>query len=118
LPPGRYTFHVIASNNDGIWNATGAMAAFTIPPAWFQPAWFYTLCAAAGLLLLFAIYRIRVRQIANAIGVRFDERLAERTRIARDFHDTLLQTIQGSKQVADSTLKRVDDPLRMREALK
>jgi signal transduction histidine kinase len=66
---------------------------------------------------VFVIYRIRVRQIANAIGARFDERLAERTRIARDLHDTFLQTIQGSKLVADSALKRSADPSRMREAL-
>lgn len=117
LPPGRYTFHVIASNNDGIWNATGAIVAFTIPPAWFQSTWFYTLCAAAGLLLLWSLYQVRVRYIARAIGARFDERLAERTLIARDLHDTLLQTIQGSKLVADSALKRSADPPIIREAL-
>jgi signal transduction histidine kinase/streptogramin lyase len=117
LPPGRYTYRVIASNNDGIWNATGAMVAFTIPPAWFQTTWFYTLCAAAGLLLLWSLYQVRVRYIARAISARFDERLAERTLIARDLHDTLLQTIQGSRLVADSALKRSADPLRMREAL-
>jgi signal transduction histidine kinase/ligand-binding sensor domain-containing protein len=117
LPPGQYTFHVIASNNDGIWNATGAMVAFTIPPAWFQTTWFYTLCAAASLLLLWSLYQIRVRYIARAISARFDERLAERTLIARDLHDTLLQTIQGSKLVADSALKRSADPSKIREAL-
>jgi signal transduction histidine kinase len=117
LPPGRYTFHVIASNNDGIWNATGAVVAFTIPPAWFQTTWFYTLCAAAGLLLLCSLYQVRVRYVARAISARFDERLAERTLIARDLHNTLFQTIQGSRLVADSALKGSADPLRMREAL-
>lgn len=117
LPPGRYTFHVIASNNDGIWNTTGAMVAFTIPPSWYQATWFYALCAVAGLLLLWSVYQVRVRYIARAISARFDERLAERTLIARDLHDTLLQTIQGSRLVADSALKRSADPLRMREAL-
>ena len=52
------------------------------------------------------LYRMRVRRVAKAMSARFDERLAERTRIARDFHDTLLQTIQGSKLVADSALKQ------------
>ena len=47
------------------------------------------------------MYRLRARQIEAAIWSRFDERLAERTRVARDIHDTLLQTIQGSKMVAD-----------------
>jgi len=117
LPPGRYTFHVIASNNDGIWNNTGAAVTFTISPAWFQTDWFYALCAFAGIFILWSLYRIRVRYIARAIGARFDERLAERTLIARDLHDTFLQTIQGSKLVADSALKRSDDPSKMREAL-
>jgi signal transduction histidine kinase/ligand-binding sensor domain-containing protein len=117
LPPGRYAFHVIASNNDGIWNTTGDAVVFTIPPAWFQTNWFYALCALAGVMILWALYRIRVRYIARAIGARFDERLAERTRIARDLHDTFLQTIQGSKLVTDSALKRSDDPSKMREAL-
>jgi ligand-binding sensor domain-containing protein len=117
LGPGHYHFTVIACNEDGVWNSVGAAIDFTIAPAWFQTTWFLALCIAIGLLLVFVIYRIRVRQIANAIGARFDERLAERTRIARDLHDTFLQTIQGSKLVADSALKRSADPSRMREAL-
>jgi len=117
LGPGHYHFSVIACNEDGVWSKVGATTDFTIAPAWFQTTWFLALCIAVSLLLVFAIYRIRVRQIANAIGARFDERLAERTRIARDLHDTFLQTIQGSKLVADSVLKRSADPLRMREAL-
>lgn len=67
--------------------------------------------------MLWLFYRIRVRQVAKAMSVRFDERLAERTRIARDFHDTLLQTIQGSKLVADSALKQSADPTPMRGAM-
>jgi signal transduction histidine kinase len=62
-------------------------------------------------------FLLRVRQIARSIGARFDERLAERTLIARDLHDTFLQTIQGSKLVADDALDPSTDPLRMRRAL-
>jgi signal transduction histidine kinase len=51
------------------------------------------------------------------MSARFDERLSERTRIARDLHDTFLQTIQGSKLVADSALRQAPDPARMRGAL-
>jgi signal transduction histidine kinase len=58
-----------------------------------------------------------VRQIAKALSARFDERLAERTRIARDLHDTFLQTIQGSKLVADDALDVSTDPVRMRRAM-
>lgn len=117
LGPRHYRFRVIACNSDGVWNDVGVSVEFTITPAWYQTSWFFAVCIVAAFLLVFAAYRIRVRQVANAIGARFDERLDERTRIARDFHDTLLQTIQGSKLVADSALKRADDPLRMREAL-
>ncbi|HSE20612.1 MAG TPA: ATP-binding protein, partial [Pyrinomonadaceae bacterium] len=63
------------------------------------------------------IYRLRVGQIARAIQVRFDERLAERTRLARELHDTFLQTIQGSKMVVDDALDGPSDPARMRRAM-
>jgi signal transduction histidine kinase len=61
--------------------------------------------------------RLRMRQIARSIGVRFDERLAERTRMARDLHDTFLQTIQGSKLVANDALDEPGDSVRMRRAM-
>ena len=117
LPPKTYRFRVIACNNDGVWNNVGATIDFTIAPAWFQTYWFSALCAAVGLLIVWLVYRMRVRQVAKAMSVRFDERLAERTRIARDFHDTLLQTIQGSKLVADSALKQSADPTPIRGAM-
>ena len=69
------------------------------------------------MLLVWTIHRVRMRQVAQAIGARFDERLAERTRNARDLHDTLLQTIQGSKLVADDALETPSDLGRMRKAL-
>ncbi len=117
LPPGKYHFRVIACNNDGVWNNEGATLDFRIPPAWFQTIWFRILCLAAALTMMWSIYRLRLRQIATSISARFDERLAERTRIARELHDTLLQTIQGSKLVASNALKNADDPVRTRRAL-
>lgn len=95
LPPGEYRFRVIGANNDGIWNRTGAALEFAIPPTFFQSGWFIALCAALGLIVLGAIYRLRVRQIARRIHARLDERAGERERIARELHDTLLQGIQG-----------------------
>src|SRR5262249_51949062 len=71
-----------------------------------------------GLIVVWIIYNLRVRQIARAISVRFDERLAERTRIARELHDTFLQTVQGSKLVADDALERSDDSVHMHGAMK
>jgi signal transduction histidine kinase/ligand-binding sensor domain-containing protein len=95
LPPGRYTFHVIASNNDGIWNAAGASLDFDIAPAYYQTRWFLASCAAAFLALLWALHRLRLHQIAQGFNARMEERVGERTRLARDLHDTLLQGFQG-----------------------
>lgn len=117
LTPGKYRFQVVARNNDGLWNERGAVLVFTIAPAWFQTWWFRILCIGAALAAIWTIYRLRVRQIAVAMNQRFDERLDERTRLARDFHDTLLQTIQGSKMVADDALDESADAARMHQAL-
>src|SRR6202020_3238460 len=115
LRPGSYRFRVIASNNDGVWNETGATLDFKVAAAWYQTIWFRSLCFIGGVLLFWAIYRLRVRQIAGTMKARFDERLAERTRIARELHDTFLQTIQGSKLVADDALDTATDYSRMRQ---
>jgi len=95
LRPGRYRFQVIASNNDGVWNQQGATLDFSIAPAYYQTNWFRALCAALLLALLWAAHQLRVRQLAAQFNVRLEERVAERTRIARDLHDTLLQSFHG-----------------------
>ncbi|HTD72323.1 MAG TPA: two-component regulator propeller domain-containing protein [Steroidobacteraceae bacterium] len=117
LRPGSYRFRVIASNNDGVWNESGATLEFKVAAAWYQMIWFRALCFVAGVLLLWAIYRLRLHRIAGSMKARFDERLAERTRIARDLHDTFLQTIQGSKFVADDALSATIDLPHMRLAM-
>ncbi len=117
LRPGRYSFRVVASNNDGIWNEEGATLDFGVAPAWFQTTWFRITCVAIAIIIVWSIYRLRVRQIGRAMSARFDERLAERTRMARELHDTFLQTVQGSKLVADDALENVNDPIRTRRAL-
>jgi signal transduction histidine kinase/ligand-binding sensor domain-containing protein len=95
LRPGHYTFRVIASNNDGVWNEQGASVDITITPAWWQTWQFRAACVAAFLFMLWALYQMRLRQIARVFNVRLEERVAERTRIARDLHDTLLQSFQA-----------------------
>ena len=95
LGPGDYRFHVIASNNDGIWNETGASLPFSIAPAYYQTRWFLVACGLAALLILFALYKLRVRQVSTHVLGRMEARLAERERIARELHDTLLQSFQG-----------------------
>jgi signal transduction histidine kinase/ligand-binding sensor domain-containing protein len=117
LGPGKYRFRVIACNSDGVWNDAGAIWDFSVAPAWYQTNWFRILCALSGVSIVWVIYRLRVLQISRSIAARFDERLAERTRLARDLHDTFLQTIQGSKLVADDALDPAADPVRMRRAM-
>jgi ligand-binding sensor domain-containing protein len=117
LGPGKYQFRVVACNNDGVWNEIGATLDFSIAPAWYQANWFRILCVAIGVIAVWFFYRLRVRQIAKTISDSFDERLAERNRLARELHDTLLQTIQGSKMVADDALDQPADPDRMRRAV-
>jgi signal transduction histidine kinase/ligand-binding sensor domain-containing protein len=118
LPPGHFRFHVIAANNDGVWNQTGAVAEIVVPPAFYQTGWFEASCAFAGLALLWGLYRYRLHQIAREFSVRLDERLGERMRIARALHDTLLQSFQGLMlrfQVAHDELP--DRPAEARKAL-
>jgi ligand-binding sensor domain-containing protein/signal transduction histidine kinase len=95
LPPGQYRFRVIASNNSGVWNEAGAFLDFSIAPAYYETAWFRAASVATILIVLGAAYRFRVRQLAHDFNLRLDERVNERTRIARELHDTLLQSFQG-----------------------
>lgn len=95
LKPGSYRFRLIAANDNGIWNERGATVDFVIPPTFIQSGWFVALCAALVILFLAAAYRLRVAQVANRIRTRLEERLGERERIARELHDTLLQSVQG-----------------------
>ena len=118
LRPGNYRFRVIACNDDGVWNEAGATLNFVVAAKWYQTKWFLVGCFLGGILILWALHRLRMRQAAKDLGVRFDERLSERTRIAREFHDTLIQTIQGSKLVADNALDQSADSAKMRHALK
>jgi signal transduction histidine kinase/ligand-binding sensor domain-containing protein len=117
LGPGKYRFSVVACNNDGVWNNVGTTLDFSIAPAWYQTYLFRIVCISTGVLAVWAFYRLRMRQIAKTVSASFDERLAERIRLARELHDTLLQTIQGSKMVADDALDQPTDPVRTRRAL-
>lgn len=93
LRPGSYRFSVVACNNDGVWNEKGATLAFTVLPAFYQTRGFFLLCVAASAFLMWAAYRWRLRQVAARLDLQFQERLEERTRIAQDLHDTLLQGV-------------------------
>ncbi|HWY71290.1 MAG TPA: two-component regulator propeller domain-containing protein [Terriglobales bacterium] len=95
LPPANYKFRVIACNNDGVWNEDGAFLDFSVVPAYYQTTWFRSLCVIAFLALIAALYRLRLRQVARQFNMRLEERVGERIRVARDLHDTLLQSFQG-----------------------
>ncbi len=95
LPPGKYSFRVIAANSDGVWNDSAAKMDFFVAPAYWQTNWFRALCAIAFLGLVWATYQRRVRQLHHQFEMTLDARVSERTRIARDLHDTLLQSFQG-----------------------
>jgi len=95
LPPRDYRFRVIASNNSGVWNDAGESLDFSIAPAYYQTTWFRAACVAAFLVLLWGLYWYRLHQIAREYNARLEERVRERTRIARELHDTLLQSFQG-----------------------
>jgi signal transduction histidine kinase/ligand-binding sensor domain-containing protein len=95
LRPGHYTFRVIAANNDGVWNESGASLAFVIPAAFVQTGWFIALCVGGGAAAVWALVRLRVHQVRRRLEERMEDRLNERTRIARELHDSLLQGFQG-----------------------
>jgi signal transduction histidine kinase/ligand-binding sensor domain-containing protein len=95
LGPGQYRFQVIACNNDGIWNEQGAILSFSVAPAWYETIWFRLSCVAAFLVLVWALYQLRRRQLAHQFSMGLETRVKERTRIARELHDTLLQSFHG-----------------------
>lgn len=95
LGPGRYRFQVMAANNDGVWNGTGAAVDVRIPPTLLQAWWFRAAMALTAAGLLWLAVRWRVRAATAAAEARLSERQGERVRIARELHDTLLQGVQG-----------------------
>ena len=95
LGPGTYRFQVIAANNDGVWNKKGATLDFEIRPTFVQSLPFKLLCGLVVLALLWLAYSLRLRAVASRIRMRMAERMGERERIARDLHDTLLQSVQA-----------------------
>jgi signal transduction histidine kinase len=117
LPPGTYTFHVMASSSDGIWTDPVSSAPFTVLPRFYRTWWFTVAVSACVGVTVAAVHKARLRRVARAMSVRFDERLAERTRVARELHDTLLQTVHGSKLVADRALRDTADRDRLVQTL-
>jgi ligand-binding sensor domain-containing protein/signal transduction histidine kinase len=119
LPPGTYTFQVIASNNDGVWNETGASFRFTLKPHFYQTIWFLLLCILAALVIVGAGYRWRVGRLKHqAAALR--EQVADRTRALvlaneqmRQAQNTLVTTARqaGMAEIANNVLHNVGNVL-------
>lgn len=116
LAPGKYRFQVIAANNDGVWNEEGAVLDFEIMPVFYQTKWFFLLCLIALAAFALAVFAWRVRQVKSRLHLLYEERLAERTRIAQDLHDTLLQGMVGVSMQLDSAVNKLaaDSPAKPR----
>jgi signal transduction histidine kinase/ligand-binding sensor domain-containing protein len=91
LSPGSYRFRVIASNSDGMWNGAETTLSFEVDPALWQTWWFRLSSVLLVGLAILMFFRLRVLGLTRQMHMRFEERLAERTRIAQELHDTLLQ---------------------------
>jgi signal transduction histidine kinase/ligand-binding sensor domain-containing protein len=115
LPSRQYRFRVAAANNSGVWNDAGAALDFTIAPAYYQTMWFRAVGLAGVCTLLWALHQLRLRQIASQYDARLQARLNERTRIARDLHDTLLQSLHGLmfrfQAVRNMLPRRIDEAI-------
>jgi signal transduction histidine kinase/ligand-binding sensor domain-containing protein len=95
LGPGSYRFRLVASNSEGQWNGPETAIALNVAPAYYQTYWFRLACLAAFLGVFWMLYQLRIRQLTHQFNIRMEERVGERTRIARDLHDTLLQSLHG-----------------------
>ena len=95
LPPRKYSFRVVASNSDGDWSEDAAKLDFSVIPAYYQTNWFRALCIVVFMSLLLAAYQWRVRHLHHEFEMTLEARVSERTRIARELHDSLLQSFHG-----------------------
>jgi signal transduction histidine kinase len=95
LAPGRYVFRVMAANEDGLWSKQPASMAFIVPPTFSQTWWFRAMWIPLAGVLAWLLMRWRLRQLAQRYAERHEAILIERERIARELHDTLLQSVQG-----------------------
>jgi signal transduction histidine kinase/ligand-binding sensor domain-containing protein len=117
LGPGNYHFEVIGANEDGVWNNVGVQVGFDIKHAFYQTRWFMALCACLAALALWQVFAFRVRQVNRRLRVRLEARHAERERIARDLHDTLLQSFPGLLMKMQAGVNRLPEDAAERKFL-
>jgi signal transduction histidine kinase len=114
LGPGRYRFRVVASDSTGRWASGEQTLALTVQPALWQTTPFRVALLLLAGGTIWSVYRIRLRQVARQLNLRFEERLGERTRIAQELHDTLLQGFVSASMHLHVATKQVpvDSPAR------
>ncbi|RDS84227.1 sensor histidine kinase [Dyella psychrodurans] len=117
LAPGHYHFDVIGANQDGVWNNAGESVEFSIKPTFYQTLWFEVLCACLAVLALWQAFAFRIRQANRQLRVRLEARHAERERIARDLHDTLLQSFPGLLMKMQAGVNRLPEDAAERQFL-
>lgn len=125
IPPGEYTFQVIASNHDGVWNYEGASLSVTVIPPFWQTWWFYIIFGALFISMGSGIYYYKVNQLRkeNERKKRFSEQLiesqeTERRRIAKELHDGLGQQILVIKNRAELAQNHIHKPEEVANQLK
>jgi signal transduction histidine kinase len=114
LSAGSYRFRVMASNYDGLWNGSEAAIDFVVERAFWETWWFRFLCVFCVALATLLAYRLRLYQSTRLLNMRFEERLAERSQIARELHDTLLQGLLSASMQLNVAIDQlpVDSPAR------
>jgi signal transduction histidine kinase len=114
LPAGVYTLRVQGATSRGPWSEPGAALRIRIVPPWWGTLWFKAIVAVLVVLSVLGAYYYRVSRIARQFDIRLEERVGERTRIARELHDTVLQSTQGLLFMFQAFSERLsrDDPMR------
>jgi signal transduction histidine kinase len=113
---GRYRFRVLASLDGILWNGPEADVTLSIDQAFWETRWFRTGSVFLVALIVLSLFRLRMVRLSRQLNSRFQERLAERTRIAQELHDTLLQSFQGLMlrfQIVESMLPTEPDEAKM-----
>jgi signal transduction histidine kinase len=118
LEPGFYRFRIVASDREGLWNGPETIIPFVVEPAFWQTWWFRALCLALGAIMIATLYRLRTYQLTRQLNLRFQERLAERTRIAQELHDTLLQGFLSASMQLDVAEDQLPDDSPTKPVLK
>ncbi len=113
LPPGKYKFHVIACNNDGVWNMTGANLALQVLPQFWQTWWFHLFTGIFVMLITGCLVHLIIRRQIKLKTERLERQHAlerERARIARDIHDDLGASLTNIALLSQAGRKEPTQP--------